>query len=143
MLFEKLQEEIKKAMIAHDNTKRNCLRGLMSEIKNKTVNEGKPITDNDVGACAAKAVKMRRESIAQFEAAGRTDLAEKEKTELEYLSEFMPTMLSEDDTRRLIDGAIASGAGNIGAIMKILPKNTDKRFASAYAKNALEKAKAK
>jgi hypothetical protein len=143
MLFEKLQEEIKKAMIAHDNTKRNCLRGLMSEIKNKTVNEGKPITDNDVGACAAKAVKMRRESIAQFEAAGRTDLAEKEKTELEYLSEFMPTMLSEDDTRRLIDGAIASGAGNIGAIMKILPKNADRRFASAYAKNALEKAKAK
>ena len=143
MLFEKLQDEIKKAMIAHDDAKRNCLRGLMSEIKNKTINEGKPVTDDDVGACAAKAVKMRRESIAQFEAASRTDLAEKEKTELECLSEFMPTMLSEDDTRRLIDDAIAGGAGNIGAIMKILPKNADKRFASAYAKNALEKAKAK
>ena len=137
MLFEKLQEEIKKAMIAHDDAKRNCLRGLMSEIKNKTINEGKPITDDDVGACAAKAVKMRRESIAQFEAAGRTDLAEKEKAELECLSEFMPTMLSEDDTRRLVDDAIAGGAGNIGAIMKILPKNADRRFASAYAKNAL------
>ena len=83
MLFEKLQDEIKKAMITHDDAKRNCLRGLMSEIKNKTINEGKPITDDAIETCAAKAVKMRRESIAQFEAAGRMDLAEKEKTELE------------------------------------------------------------
>ena len=137
MLFEKLQDEIKTAMITHDDAKRNCLRGLMSEIKNKTINEGKPITDDAIETCAAKAVKMRRESITQFEAAGRMDLAEKEKTELKCLSEFIPTMLSEDDTRRLIDDAIASGAGNIGAIMKALPRNVDRRFASAYAKNAL------
>ena len=137
MLFEKLQDEIKKAMITHDDAKRNCLRGLMSEIKNKTINEGKPITDDAIETCAAKAVKMRRESITQFEAAGRMDLAEKEKTELEYLSEFIPTMLSEDDTRKLIDDAITDGARNIGAIMKILPKNADRRFASAYVKNAL------
>ena len=139
MLFEKLQEEIKKAMIAHDDAKRNCLRGLMSEIKNKTVNEGKPVTDDAVGACAAKAAKMRRESIAQFETAGRTDLAEKEKAELECLSMFVPTTLSEDDTRKLVDDAIAAGAGNIGAIMKALPKNADRKFASTYAKSALEK----
>ena len=109
----------------------------MSEIKNKTINEGKPITDDAIETCAAKAVKMRRESIAQFEAAGRMDLAEKEKIELECLSEFIPTMLSEDDTRKLIDDAIVGGARNIGAIMKILPKNADRRFASAYVKNAL------
>lgn len=141
MLFEKLQEEIKKAMIAHDDAKRNCLRGLMSEIKNKTINEGRPITDDAVEACAAKAGKMRRESIEQFETAGRTDLAEKERAELEYLSPFMPMTLSEDDTRRLIDDAIAGGAGNVGAIMKALPRNADKRFAAAYAKNALAAAK--
>ena len=139
MLFEKLQDEIKKAMITHDDAKRNCLRGLMSEIKNKTINEGKPITDDAIETCAAKAVKMRRESITQFEAAGRMDLAEKEKTELECLSEFIPTMLSEDDTRKLIDDAITDGARNIGAIMKILPKNADRRFASAYVKNKKEK----
>ena len=137
MLFEKLQDKIKKAMITHDDAKRNCLRGLMSEIKNKTINEGKPITDDAIETCAAKAVKMRRESITQFEAAGRMDLAEKEKTELECLSEFIPIMLSEDDTRKLIDDAITDGARNIGAIMKILPKNADRRFASAYVKNAL------
>lgn len=143
MIYEKLQDEIKKAMIAHDDVKRNCLRGLLSDVKNKTVNEGKPVTDDAVAACAAKAVKMRREAIEQFENAGRAELAEKEKKELECLSAFVPALLSEDDTRRLIDDAIAGGAGNIGAIMKILPKNADRRFASAYAKNALEKTKAK
>ena len=143
MIYEKLREEIKSAMLAHDDVKRNCLRGLLSEIKNKTVNEGKPVTDEIVYSCAAKAVKTRRESITQFEAAGRADLAEKEKAELGFLTAFVPAALSEDETRKLVDDAIAAGAGNIGAIMKILPKNADKRFASAYAKNALEKAKAK
>lgn len=63
MLYEKLQNEIKKAMIAHDDVKRNCLRGLLSDVKNKTVNDGKPIIDDAVTVCAVKAVKMRREAI--------------------------------------------------------------------------------
>ena len=53
MEYEKLQEEIKKAMLAHDDVKRNCLHGLLSEVKNRTVNEGKPITDGAVIICAA------------------------------------------------------------------------------------------
>ena len=137
MEYEKLQEEIKKAMLAHDDVKRNCLRGLMSDIKNKTVNEGKPITDDAVMTCAAKAVKMRKESIEQFEKAGREDLAANEKAELECLSMFVPKTLSEDETRALVDKAIADGAANIGAIMKALPKNADKKFASTYAKEKL------
>ena len=117
MLYEKLQEDIKKAMIARDDVKRNCLRGLLSDVKNRTVNEGKPITDDAVAACAAKAVKMRREAIEQFENA----------------------VLSEDDTRRLVDAAVASGAANIGAVMKALPKNADRKFASAYARELFSK----
>ena len=137
MEYEKLQEEIKKAMLAHDDMKRNCLRGLLSEVKNKTVNEGKPITDDAVRACAAKAVKRRRESIEQFEKAGREDLAANEKAELECLSMFVPRTLSEDEMRFLVDKAIAGGAANIGAVMKALPKNADKKYASAYAKEKL------
>ena len=139
MLYEKLQEDIKKAMIAHDDLKRNCLRGLLSDVKNKTVNEGKPVTDDAVAACAAKAVKMRRDAIEQFENAGRIELAEKEKKELEYLSVFVPAVLSEDDTRRLVDAAVASGAANIGAVMKALPKNADRKFASTYARKFFSK----
>ena len=137
MEYEKLQEEIKKAMLAHDDVKRNCLRGLLSEVKNRTVNEGKPITDDAVVICAYKAVKMRKESIEQFEKAGREDLAAGEKAELECLSMFTPRTLSEDETRFLVDKAIANGAANIGAVMKALPKNADKKFASMYAKEKL------
>ena len=90
--------------------------------------------DDAVAACAAKAVKMRRESIEQFEKAGREDLATNEKVELECLSMFTPKTLSEDETRTLVDKAIADGATNIGAVMKALPKTADKKFASAYAK---------
>ena len=139
MLYEKLQEEIKKAMIARDDVKRNCLRCLLSDVKNRTVNQGKPITDDAVAACAAKAVKMRREAIEQFENAGRAELAEKEKAELECISVFVPAVLSEDDTRRLVDAAVASGAANIGAVMKALPKNADRKFASTYARELFSK----
>lgn len=139
MEYEKLQEEIKKAMLAHDDVKRNCLRGLLSEVKNRTVNEGKSITDDAVVICAAKAVKMRKESIEQFEKAGREDLAANEKTELECLSMFTPRTLSEDETRFLVDRAITGGATNIGAVMKTLPKNADKKAAAAYAKEKLVK----
>ena len=139
MLLEKLQDEIKKAMVARDDVRRNCLRGLLSDVKNRTVNEGRPITDDAVEACAAKAAKMRRESIEQFEKAGRTDLAEKEKLELECVSAFVQAALSEEDTRKLVDDAIAGGAENVGAVMKALPRNADRRFAATYAKSALEK----
>jgi len=139
MLYERLQEEIKKAMVAHDDVRRNCLRGLMSDVKNRTVNEGKPVTDDAVASCAEKAAKMRREAIAQFEGAGRADLAEKEKAELECISAFVPERLSEDDTRRLVDAAVASGASGVGDVMKALPKNADKKFASAYAREVLSR----
>lgn len=138
--YEKLQDEIKKAMIARDDVRRNCLRGLLSDVKNKTVNEGKPVTDEAVATCAAKAVKMRREAIEQFEVAGRAELAEKEKKELECLSVFVPAALSEEETRRLVDEIMKSWfAPSIGDIMKALPKNADRRFASAYAKEVLSR----
>lgn len=136
MLYEKLQEEIKKAMLSHDDLRRNCLRGLMSDVKNRTINEGKPVTDDAVAACAKKAAKMRRESIAQFEAAGQVCAAGREKAELECLSAFVPAQLSEEDTRRLVDEAIAAGAENVGAVMKALPGGADRKFAASYAKSA-------
>ena len=82
---------------------------------------------------------MRRAAIEKFESVGRAELAEKEKKELECLSVFVPALLSEDDTRRLVDEAVASGAANIGTVMKALPKNADRKFASAYAKELFSK----
>jgi uncharacterized protein YqeY len=138
-MYKKLNDEIKNAMLTHNDVKRDCLRGLLSDIKNKTVNAGKPITDDVVIDCAVKAAKTRRESIEQFETAGRNDLVEREKLELDCLSIFVPAALSEDETKKLIDDAVANGACNIGAVMKLLPKNADKKFASNYMKNLFAK----
>ena len=97
-----LQAEIKAAMLAKDPVKRDCLRGIISEIKNQTVNAGKEISDDVCLKVLQKAKKQREDSIACFEAAGRNDLIIKEKYELDCLSEYIPKMLSEDETKEII-----------------------------------------
>ena len=101
-ILNKLQAEIKAAMLAKDPVKRDCLRGIISEIKNQTVNAGKEISDDVCLKVLQKAKKQREDSIACFEAAGRNDLIIKEKYELDCLSEYLPKMLSEDETKEII-----------------------------------------
>ena len=101
-IMNNLQAEIKAAMLAKDPVKRDCLRGIISEIKNQTVNAGKEISDDVCLKVLQKAKKQREDSIACFEAAGRNDLIIKEKYELDCLSEYLPKMLSEDETKEII-----------------------------------------
>lgn len=136
-MFEKLNAELKNALLSHDEIKKSALRSLLSDVKNKTVNAGVDITDDSVTSCAAKCVKMRLESIAQFKAGGRDDLASREEAELEILRGFAPSVLTEAETRALVDKLIADGARDLGSIMRSLPKNADKKYASAYARQAL------
>lgn len=101
-IMNKLQAEIKAAMLIKDPVKRDCLRGIISEIKNQTVNAGKEITDDICLKVLQKAKKQREDSIVCFEAAGRNDLIIKEKYELDCLSTYLPKMLSEEETKDLI-----------------------------------------
>lgn len=137
MLYDEIQAEIKQAMIAKDNVKRDCLRTIMSDIKNLTVNAGKPITDNICMQVLQKSVKTHNDSIEQFKNANRLDLAEQETTELQYISKWIPKTLSEDETRNvLIDlmktQNIAQGKQNFGMVMKLLKDRSDidKKLAS-------------
>lgn len=137
MLYDEIQAEIKQAMIAKDNVKRDCLRTIMSDIKNLTVNAGKPITDNICMQVLQKSVKTHNDSIEQFKNANRLDLVEQETTELQYISKWIPKTLSEDETRNvLIDlmktQNIAQGKQNFGMVMKLLKDRSDidKKLAS-------------
>jgi uncharacterized protein len=105
-IMNKLQAEIKAAMLTKDPVKRDCLRGIVSEIKNQTVNAGKEISDDVCLKVLQKAKKQREDSIACFEAAGRNDLIIKEKYELDCLSDYLPKMLSEDETKEIIKETI-------------------------------------
>ena len=131
--YEKIQSEIKSAMLNKDNVKRDCLRSIVSEIKNQTVNAGKEITEDIVLKCIQKSVKQHKDSIESFKAGGRDDLAEKELEELKHIEVYLPKMLSEDETKTIIENILMNVEAtkkNMGIIMKQLPNEVDKKIAS-------------
>ena len=105
-LFKKIEDAMKDAMRAHDDIKRDCLRSVISDIKNQTVNAGKEITDAICLKTLQKSVKMHNDSIAQFSAARREDLAGKEIAELDVLVSFLPKMLSEAEVEAIAKDAL-------------------------------------
>ncbi|MDW6093841.1 GatB/YqeY domain-containing protein [Vibrio rhizosphaerae] len=124
-LIDKLKEEQKLAMKAKDKIRLGTIRLAMSAIKQREVDERITLTDNDIVAVLTKMVKQRRDSVAQYESAGRRDLADAESNEITVLEEFMPQALTDDEVLQLIDDAItASGAqsmqdmGNVMAVLK-------------------------
>lgn len=141
MVYDTILADIKAAMLAKDEVKRDCLRSLVSDIKNQSVNAGAELTEEIVLKCVKKAVKQHCDSIEQFEGAGRADLVAREKAELEVLSAYLPKMLSEEETREVIDAilqTIEAVKKNFGLVMKQLPKEVDRKVASAILKLVLK-----
>jgi len=123
-LKDQITEDMKTAMRAKDGARLSAVRLLLAAIKQKEVDERVVLSDADVLAIIDKMVKQRRESIAQFEKAGRNDLAEVEKFEIGVLSTYLPQQLSEAEVGQAIVTAIAeSGAGgakDMGKVMALL-----------------------
>ena len=141
MLYEKIQADIKDAMIDKNTVKRDCLRALLSEIKNQTINAGKEITEDIVLKCIQKSVKQHNDSIEQFKTANRDDLAIKEMEEKNYLEVYLPKMLNENETFDAIATilqTIAPAKENMGTIMRLLPKEVDRGLASKLLKGILK-----
>lgn len=121
-LYDKLMNDMKTAMKAHEMAAVNALRGVIARVKDVTVNAGKEMTDEAILQVIAKGVKQREESIAQFEAAGRAEIAEGEKTEMALLKRYLPEQLSEEAVAALVKETIAAvGATSkkeMGKVMK-------------------------
>lgn len=99
MLKQKLQEELKQAMLARDEVKTSTLRLLLSAINYYEIQKGGAgyeASDEDVLTVIQKEVKQRKESIEQFKAGGRQDLVDKETKELEVLQTYLPEQLSNE-----------------------------------------------
>ena len=124
ILKEKITEDMKGAMRAKETARLGTVRLLLSAMKQKEVDERVVLTDADILAIIDKMVKQRRESIVQFEKAGRNDLAEVEKAEISVLSAYLPQQLSEAEVAKEIEAAIresgASGAQEMGKVMGLL-----------------------
>nr|WP_225319226.1 GatB/YqeY domain-containing protein [Aeromonas hydrophila] len=121
---DQLKDQQKLAMLAKDKARLGAIRLLMAEIKQREVDTRVELNDQDILAVVTKMVKQRRDSISQFEAAGRQDLADKESAEIVVLQEFLPQQLTAAEIAALIEQAIAeSGAAvmaDMGKVMAVL-----------------------
>jgi Uncharacterized conserved protein len=101
-------------MRAGEKTRLGTLRMISAAVKQKEVDERRELSDADLLAILDKMVKQRRESLEQYEAAGREELAAVERAEIDIIAEFLPQPLSEADIDALIDQAIsATGAASV------------------------------
>ena len=120
-LRDQINNDLKDAMRAGDARRRDALRLLTAALKQKEVDERKALGDPDVVAVIDKMIKQRRESIAQFEQGGRTDLAEGEQFEISVLQAYRPAALSEAEVDSTIDSVIAEtgakGPSDMGKVM--------------------------
>ncbi|WP_425968428.1 GatB/YqeY domain-containing protein [Aeromonas dhakensis] len=130
-LKDQLKDQQKLAMLAKDKQRLGAIRLLMAEIKQREVDTRVELDDQDILAVVTKMVKQRRDSISQFEAAGRQDLADKESAEIAVLQEFLPQQLTAAEIAALIEQAIAeSGAAvmaDMGKVMAVLKQKIQGR----------------
>lgn len=121
-LLEKINSDLLSAMKAGERDRANALRGIKSAVKYREIEKGGELTDEDVVAVLSSAVKRHKDSIEQFEKAGRNDLVEKEKQEMRVAEEYLPEQLGEDEIERIVDSVIsetgAAGPGEFGIVMK-------------------------
>lgn len=144
-LFNKIYEDSKTSMKEKNVSRVNILRMVISEIKNKTVNEGKEITDDVCLQVIKKSIKQHEDSIKQFTDANRTDLVAKEALELTYLKFYAPNMMSEEETKCEIDNYIKLNnveliKKNMGTLMKHFKeyKEMDMSIVSKYLRDILK-----
>ena len=123
-LKERVTEDMKAAMRAKETARLGAIRLLLAAIKQKEVDERITVDDAMVIAVIDKMLKQRRDSIAQFEAAGRTDLVDAEKLEADLLASYMPAGLSADEILAAVVAAVsvtgAAGPGDMGKVMAVL-----------------------
>jgi uncharacterized protein YqeY len=126
-LKAKITDDMKDAMRAKDSARLSTIRMLLAAVKQREIDERKELGDAEIVAVIDKMIKQRRDSIAQFEAGNRPDLAAKEKDEVDLLAAYMPQPLTDAQIDALIAEAVAktgaSGAAGMGKVMaELKPK---------------------
>ena len=144
---DRITEDMKTAMRAKDAPRLGTIRLLLAALKQKEVDERVVLDDARVIAIVDKLIKQRKDSISQFSAAGRTDLADKETAELAVLEAYLPARLSAEQVAAEVAAIVAelgaSGPGDMGKVMGAvktrLAGKADMGLVSAAVKQALSK----
>ena len=121
MIKERIREDMKAAMRAHEAERLSTIRLLLAAIRQREIDEKIDATDAQVMEIISKMVKQRRDSVEQYRSGNREDLANKEQAEIEILSGYLPKALSEDELRAIVDEAVASsGASGMAGMGKVM-----------------------
>lgn len=142
MTKQDLQNELKQAMLARDAEKTSVLRMIISAIGYYEINKGGAgytATEEDVMNVLQSQAKQRRDSIEQFKAGNRPELAEKEQKELDLIQSYLPAQMGEDEIRNLVKEAIAqtgaSSPQDMGKVMgALMPKTKGKADGSLVSR---------
>ena len=146
-LKDRINDDMKAAMRARETERLGTIRLLLAAIKQREVDERITLDDAAITAVIDKMLKQRKDSISQFDAAGRTDLVEKERAELTILVAYMPAQMSDEEIAAEVQAAVtqsgAAGPQDMGKVMGILkPKlagRADMTAVSGLVKAALAK----
>ena len=144
-LLERLNFDLKEAMKNKDSFKLGVIRLAKGAIQLEAINKKKDLTDDEVIAIISKQIKMRKDSITEFEKAGRTDLVNQYNDEVKILNEYMPEQFSIEEINKIIDDAFIkinpTSPKDMGLLMKeITPKlrgKADMGYVNSEIKNRL------
>lgn len=141
-LKSRLQSDLTLARKAREKTRTMVLSTTLSELRNREIEMGREVTDEDVVQLVGKAIKQRKDSAEQMRAGGRPELAEKEEAEVEILQAYLPAQMDADEVRAIIGKIVAGGADTMGAVMgQLIPRirgRFDGKEANALVREALE-----
>jgi len=143
LLKSRIQEDVKSALRSHERERLAVLRLISAAIKQKEVDERIELNEEQVLAVLDKMVKQRRESIEQFDQAGRADLVAKERYELELIQTYLPEPLGDAELSSLIQSAIrelgASSIRDMGPVMNALRAKVQGRADMKVVSQAVKK----
>ncbi|HJP56458.1 MAG TPA: GatB/YqeY domain-containing protein [Gemmatimonadales bacterium] len=122
-LAERLQAAMNAARKAQDKERTLVLGTILASLKNRQIELRRPATDDETVEVLRKGIKTRRESVEQYEKAGRADLVAAEAGQIRVLEEFLPPAADPADIRTAVRAAIAAGATDLGKVMaQVLPQ---------------------
>ena len=121
-LADKISEDLKEAMKRRDERRVSCLRMLKSSLKNKQVEKGDKLNDDEIRSVIASLIRKGQEAVIEFQRGGRADLSGKEEEEIKILYQYLPEQLESDEIERILRETIselsAGGLKDLGRVMK-------------------------
>ena len=121
--FEKIQTDMYGAMKSGDKEKANTLRSIISKLKDKQIEKRDTLTKEEEIKVLQTLVKQRKESIDLYQKGGRNELAEIESKEMDIINSYLPTMMDEDDIKKIVQSVIKdTGASSMADMGKVMPE---------------------